>query len=308
MENLKCRICNNSNNNVSLLLFEKMFGTSEAFNYLECVRCGCVQLVDENISMQLYYPDKYFSYNDLYNPNTVKDFIGKEYLKFRLGKLTLIGFLASLFMKRSQSWVHKQYISFNSNILDVGCGSGRLLQLLHHRGFKHLTGIEPYNKDDILYDNKVKIFNHTLFEHTGKYDFIMLHYSLEHMPNIHNVMQKLLDLLADNGTILIRIPIIDSFAYRKYRQNWVQMDAPRHICLFTVQGFMMLCAQYNLQLDKIEYDSSDYQFIQSEKYRRGLTFNDSLNISRKDQKKFQKLANHLNTIQDGDQVSFYLKK
>jgi hypothetical protein len=56
------------------------------------------------------------------------------------------------------------------------------------------------------------------------------------------------------------------------------------------------------------YDSSDYQFIQSEKYLRELTYNDELLISKKEKRQYKSFANHLNQQKDGDQASFYFKK
>jgi 2-polyprenyl-3-methyl-5-hydroxy-6-metoxy-1,4-benzoquinol methylase len=284
-----------------------MFASNIPFNYIECSKCGCIQLENEDIDMTPHYPNNYYSYNEDGQSYFIKDFLGKQLIKYKLGQYTLIGFLMSFFMKQNQSWIRNPYLSFQSKILDIGCGSGRLLKLLSHRGFQHLIGVEPYNNEEIHFENKVVIHNHTIFDHQGQYDFIMMHYSLEHMANPHEVMKKVISLLAEKGTLLIRIPILDCYAYRKYGEKWVQMDAPRHIYLYTLNSFLHLCEQHSLQVKEIIYDSSEYQFIQSEKYRNGLAFNDALDISRKERKNFNKWANHLNSIKDGDQVSFYLK-
>jgi SAM-dependent methyltransferase len=286
-----------------------MFGTNEPFDYIQCSNCGCMQLLDEHIDMHAHYPNDYFSFNYKYKPNKIKDFIGKQHLAYKTGRFSIFGFFSNLFFKNlAQSWILKEYISFDSKILDVGCGSGRLLHLLSKRGFNHLTGVEPFNKEKIILDDKVVIFNNSIFEIEGKYDFIMLHYSFEHMPDPQKVIEKIINLLEENGTLLIRIPLIDSYAWRKYQTNWVQMDAPRHIYLHTFKSIVYLCNLQGLKLQNVIYDSSEYQFIQSEKYMRGLTFNNDFTVSKKDKKYFRNFATQLNKQKDGDQASFYFKK
>ena len=309
ISDFQCKICGNKTNNSLLIVCEKMFGTNEPFNYVKCDCCGCVQLVDEHMNMQAHYPENYFSFNDYYYPNKIKDFLFRKYFAYKLGKITFIGFLLKFFLKNYFQWIHKEYISFHSKILDVGCGSGRLLHLLHRRGFRYLSGVEPFNEEKIVLDDKVVISNHTIFEVSGKYDFILLNYSFEHMPDPTKVIEKLLQIMEEDGTILIRIPLIDSYAWRKYQTNWVQMDAPRHIYLHTLKSIVHLCKLHGLHLSKVIYDSEDYQFIQSEKYIRGLLYDDkSMNISKKEKKHFQKFAKQLNMQKDGDQASFYFKK
>jgi len=48
------------------------------------------------------------------------------------------------------------------------------------------------------------------------------------MPNPRNVFEKISGLLSDEGTLLIRIPVMDCFAWKEYGVNWFQLDAPRH--------------------------------------------------------------------------------
>ena len=58
-----CRICGNSENNRKHIAREMMFGTRERFEYLECARCGTVQLIDVP-DLSRYYPEDYYAHND----------------------------------------------------------------------------------------------------------------------------------------------------------------------------------------------------------------------------------------------------
>ena len=44
-------------------------------------------------------------------------------------------------------------ITKNSSILDVGCGNGDLLFALKENGFNSIFGIDPYLKENIIYDS-----------------------------------------------------------------------------------------------------------------------------------------------------------
>lgn len=304
-----CRICGNKENNAIVTVTEKMFGSKELFEYIHCDHCGCLQLLDENMDMTPYYPPQYFSLNDYYKPNKLKDFLGKKIIVHRLGKISLIGFLSQLIFKSlSQSWIKKGYFDFDSKILDVGCGSGRLLHLLYKRGFKNLTGVEPFNSENIKIENTINIYKKTIFEVDEKFDFIMLNYSFEHSPFPHNTIKKITELLNNKGSLLIRIPILDSYSYEKYGDNWVQMDAPRHIYLYTLKSIVSLCKQYGLVCKETIFDSTEYQFIQSEKYVRNLKYSDSICFSKKELRNYKRLSKNLNKQNKGDQVSMYFVK
>ena len=90
MIDFTCRICGNTTNNKLFVVKEKMFGTQQPFNYIECSQCGCMQIEDENLDLKTHYPDEYFSFNTRYKPNKVKDFIGKQYCLYKMGKLSII--------------------------------------------------------------------------------------------------------------------------------------------------------------------------------------------------------------------------
>jgi 2-polyprenyl-3-methyl-5-hydroxy-6-metoxy-1,4-benzoquinol methylase len=68
----------------------------------------------------------------------------------------------------------------------------------------------------------------------------MLHHSFEHMDNPCGVLKQIDKLLNPDGELLIRIPVSDSFAWRKYGVDWFQLDAPRHFFLHTTKSIALL--------------------------------------------------------------------
>ena len=64
MENeLRCRICENVAGNKLHPAREMMFGTREAFNYVECAHCGTVQIAAIP-DLTRHYPKEYYSLSD----------------------------------------------------------------------------------------------------------------------------------------------------------------------------------------------------------------------------------------------------
>ncbi|WP_187146227.1 class I SAM-dependent methyltransferase [Thermococcus onnurineus] len=205
-------------------------------------------------------------------------------------------------------------ISKTSKILDVGCGNGDLLFILRDIGFRNLLGVDPFIERDIV-DNGVTILKRTIHELPGtqKFNLIMFHHSFEHLPDQLETLKKAKQLLADNGTILIRMPVKSDEIWKKYGVNWVQIDAPRHVIVHTVRSFEILSEKAGLKINKIIFDSTAFQFWGSELYKRGIPLeigrrNLKKYFSYKQIKKWEKVAKELNKAQSGDQAIFYLKK
>lgn len=297
---------------------EMMFGMRDTFTYFECEHCGTVQIsaLPENLSR--YYPDTYYSYAGS-TPKKIpliKRFLKQQQAKFLLTGEGVIGRLAQKFFPY-EIWIKNIPLNFDSKILDVGCGSGSLLLRFEHFGFKHLQGVDPFLSNDIFYDNGVKIFKKQLSEIHDTFDLIMFHHSLEHLPNPKSYLETAWRLLSPEGTILIRVPLAGTFAWKHYGVNWVQLDAPRHLFLPTVKSMHLLAEQSGFEIFKTEFDSTDFQFWGSEQYLKDIPLQDPSSyaknpaqsiFSNDDISSFKARAEALNREGQGDQACFYLRK
>jgi hypothetical protein len=81
-------------------------------------------------------------------------------------------------------------------------------------------------------------------------------------------------MLSSQGHILVRIPTVSSIAYEEFKENWFQLDAPRHLYLHSHQSISITADAAGLSVDKLWCDSNEMQFIVSEQYRRGIAGND----------------------------------
>jgi predicted SAM-dependent methyltransferase len=179
---------------------------------------------------------------------------------------------------------------------------------MHREGFEALSGVDPLIKQDIVYRCGLRIQKKQIEELGESYDLIMLHHSFEHMTQPLSVLKALRRILRGDGQLILRIPLVDCHACRKYGACWVQLDAPRHYYLQTVRSIHIQCGEAGFEISDIEYDSGAMQFAASEKYLRDIALvEDRDPCSKKQHRLFKAEARRLNAIRDGDSACFYLR-
>ena len=307
-----CQICSNKAGNHIFTAREMMLGFRDEFEYFACSQCGCLQIGKIPTNLSRYYPKEYYSFKRLEEGTgwieCLKNYFRRKLMEHFLGNSTLVGKILSMSYSNPFPWMKQRQIDFNSRILEVGSGNGKLLVTLSHYGFKKLTGIDLYIDESISYSCGVTIHKKRLEDLQDSFNFIMLHHSFEHMPEPLQVLMKLKALLRPAGKILIRIPIL-GFAWRKYGANWVQLDPPRHLFLHSVSSFQLLAGKAGFIVEEVEFDSNEFQFWGSEGYLKGIPLiYQKMDIRNSQIGDFRREAMHLNKIADGDSACFYLRK
>lgn len=314
-KNLTCRICGNAGDNQTYAVKEMLFGLGDVFLYFQCSRCRCLQIAGIQKDMSRYYPAQYYSHTldprGKYRNPVVRFLrrVGDTATVFRnnltgrvIGRLSPNKKLLSLapLGLTKQSW-----------ILEVGCGTGWRLYALRNIGMENLLGVDPYIREDIVYGNGLRILRKSIHDVGGEWDVVMYHHSFEHVPDPLESLRSAARLLRRGGTCLIRIPTVSSWAWEHYREHWVQLDAPRHFFLHSVESIKALAERTGFILFDVRYDSNNDQFQGSELYRMGVPLvpDRSAEFFTKSQiKKWKQEAEHLNREGRGDQAAFYLKK
>lgn len=314
-----CKICRTVNDTEGYRVKEMMFGFRDEFLYFQCKNCECLQIstFPENISK--YYPRHYYSLKK-YEGEKFKGIAGK------VRKLTLPSavfrktiwdkFISMLFPHPQFHIFNKLNVSKHTRILDVGCGSGyKFLYPLAETGFHSLTGCDPYIKNDLFYENGLRIFKMNIFGIDHACDLITYHHSFEHLEQPAGNLKKVRELLSDNGICIIRTPTVSSYAWRHYKTNWFQIDAPRHYFIPSIKTMKYLAKEAGLELKKVIYDSTYKQFSESERYARNKPLRQARKkgiipfLKRKIKKiAYAKKAKQLNKEGRGDQAAFFLVK
>lgn len=229
----------------------------------------------------------------------------------------MIGRLLARLSKRKEpyfDWLAGTSLNTNSRIVDVGCGSGGRLLNMQRNGFKRLSGLDPFIDKTIEYPSGVTVHKRSLADDSGIYDLIMSHHSFEHMPDPVATMADIARHLAPGGRVLIRLPIAGCYAWRTYRENWFQIDAPRHLVIPTVRAMQMLAATADLEVERYFFESKSDQFLNSEAYQQGIPLVEqgrSPLIRKRGEDELARLralANELNQNDDGDMGGFVLRR
>jgi SAM-dependent methyltransferase len=251
-----CKIC--GSDEVHLFLkTQDYFLTNEAFDLIKCDQCGYIATypVPANEDLGKYYDSK----NYLSHTAAQKGMLNRMYQILR-----------SLNIKRKYNHIVKY--KQNGNILDIGCGTGELLNYFSTHKWK-ATGIEPnaeartfgtYSYQlDIKDESELK--NLTL----EQYDVISMWHVLEHVPDINHRIEQIKKLLKPDGIIVIALPNINSYDAIKYGRFWAGLDVPRHLHHFSPNSFNELAKKHQLQLLEsipMKMDSF-YVSLLSEKYK-----------------------------------------
>ena len=119
--------------------------------------------------------------------------------------------------KKEQVDFMREFLSTNSQVLEVGAGWGTLLKRVADEIKCQVSGIEVSQQAvevaRTYYNLEVKqeSFEDYLASSTDKkYDFIIMHHVLEHFADPQDILTKLENLIADNGFLYIAVPNIIS--------------------------------------------------------------------------------------------------
>ncbi len=214
-------------------------------------------------------------------------------------------------------WMKRAKLKKGASILEVGSGNGARLVAMRQMGYKDLTGVDPFILEDVSYSNGIKILKKEIRDIQRSYDFIMLHHAFEHMPDQLGTLQEIKKILNPQGTILLRIPVASSYAWKTYGVNWVGMDPPRHLYLHTPASVKNVAEKAGLNIVDSFFDGDISQFVASEQYARDIPLRDSRSymenksnsiFSRAQLRDFKKKADFLNQEKLGDSAAFYLQK
>lgn len=145
---------------------------------------------------------------------------------------------------------HQQRRSENARLLDLGCGNGMYLQQMRAAGWQ-VEGIDPD-------PNAVKAARTAgLTVHQGNiedcalpkasFDAVTLHHVIEHVHNPYTTLTHCLRLLKPGGSIWIATPNLDAQGHQVFDSNWIGLDPPRHLILFTPDSLRSLLDMVGFQ-------------------------------------------------------------
>ncbi|MBD1923534.1 methyltransferase domain-containing protein [Microcoleus sp. FACHB-831] len=247
LESVSCGVCGTDNWRKYASGKDYEYHTSEdEFQMVECQNCGNIYLNPRPVKEELptIYPANYYAYNydQAINPVAIR---AKDWLD-------------SIKVK---SWL-KYLKSSEPRFLDVGCGNGRYLKMLHRLGVpkEQLYGVEM-SQEQIAqlnaegfqgYYGRIEDVEAEL--PSKSFDLIVLLQVLEHVEQPRLVIKSLACLLKKDGILIIETPNTKSLDVKLFHKSyWGGYHFPRHWNLFNLETLKRLFSEENINIKAVNF-------------------------------------------------------
>jgi 2-polyprenyl-3-methyl-5-hydroxy-6-metoxy-1,4-benzoquinol methylase/predicted RNA-binding Zn-ribbon protein involved in translation (DUF1610 family) len=260
IDQLVCPLCGSSNIN-RFLKSKDYSNKGEDFTIVFCEDCTFkfTQNPPSEEAIGAYYQlEQYISHTE-----TKKGRISRIYHKVR-----------SITLKQKAHLVIKYTSKIVGHHLDIGSGTGAFVHVMEKSGWNSI-GVEPNaaarKRANELYLASIYPMNELENFSAASYTAITMWHVLEHVHDLHEMMQCIHKLLDVDGKLFIAAPNHQSFDAQFYGQFWAAYDLPRHLYHFTPKTIRQLLKQHGLKLITIKpmWFDSFYVSMLSERYRKG---------------------------------------
>jgi len=255
---IHCPVCKKQNFS-KYLDCKDHFLTEEEFAIIECDNCHLRFTNPRPTEIDL--PSYYKSEEYISHSNAKGGLVNRIYHKVR-----------NYTIKKKYSIV--EHNSHGKNILDIGCGTGELLNYFKLKAW-NTRGVEPDpDARKLAIDNyqlNISDFDSLLDKGDSSFDVITMWHVLEHVWDLQSYLDGIKNLLNDNGTFIVAVPNSNSWDAKHYKSMWAAYDVPRHLYHFSQESMNELMESANFKLHKIvpmKFDSY-YISLLSEKYKTG---------------------------------------
>lgn len=168
-------------------------------------------------------------------------------------------------------------------LLDVGAGSGAFVSLARSLGWD-AEGIDPDpSAVHSAQARDVPVALGTLDDVSAggrTFDAVTLSHVIEHLHDPLHDLQQIRGLLAPDGRLWIATPNLHALGHRRFGRDWLGLDPPRHLILFTPQSLRTMLTRAGFEVTHVPRAAPNawQTFEQSRQIRAGRrpTFDGSI--------------------------------
>jgi SAM-dependent methyltransferase len=162
-------------------------------------------------------------------------------------------------------WCRRTADGEKRRCVEIGCSNGTNLLKLRNAGHEAIgvesdpvalgvtrgLGFEAYagTAEDLPEEIKGQTF-----------DWVFIIHALEHCLDPVLAVRNALDLVKDDGQILIEVPNNQAAGARIFGDVWFWLDVPRHLNFFTPKSLVALVKDCGLEPEALEYTGFNRQF------------------------------------------------
>jgi 2-polyprenyl-3-methyl-5-hydroxy-6-metoxy-1,4-benzoquinol methylase len=273
-----CGLCGGPRFDAPFIAYDRVVARADDYVYARCRACGLVSLVptprDEDIDG--FYPDEYEPHAPAAGSEgrPTLGFFGRQAARHRFttSARRREDAMGRMLWAASGAAMRDTLDPRGANrMLDVGCGSGRLLSRHRDLGWE-VRGIDPSARAvAACHDRGLPVQQAGLLEAdlpSRHFDVVLLNHVIEHVPRPLEALGRARELLAPGGVIVVVTPNVGGAGFRLHGSCWYALDAPRHLHLFDSHALDELARRVGLVVEKTVSEASPRVLAASRHYAR----------------------------------------
>jgi SAM-dependent methyltransferase len=258
LEIIDCPLCNSKRYRKEFTGKDYLF-SQEEFTVVKCENCEVLftnpRVREDKISR--YYFSDYPAYKEIEESNSFKKIKHKIGGIFGNPHLEILKLLKSIKAK---------------DVLEIGPGNGSLLFFLKEHNFEVIGVEKDRNCVEKIREKGIPCYLGDLNEVVSeigfkKFDAIVLCHVFEHLYDPKKTLQKIYDLLNENGIIYIIIPNIGSLEAKIFGKYWRGLDLPRHTVHYDISSIRSTLVEKGFKIIKLENQIFPSSFLESIAFR-----------------------------------------
>jgi 2-polyprenyl-3-methyl-5-hydroxy-6-metoxy-1,4-benzoquinol methylase len=260
VNNAVCPVCKNSEIKTVLQATDHTV-SKETFSIVECSNCSFRFTSEAPVESEIH---KYYQSSAYISHSNTKK-----------GIINLLYHWARYFtMMSKESLVKKESKRQVGMLLDIGSGTGTFVHTMDRAGWS-VVGLEPDEdaRAFAIKQYKVDVYpsEHLFRLPEGTYSAITMWHVLEHVHQLDAYVQRIKELLAPKGKLIVAVPNYTSKDAEVYGAYWASYDVPRHLYHFSPKSMDVLMKRHGLRVIKKRrmWLDSYYVSMLSEKYKKG---------------------------------------